>query len=117
MNAAYKELQDLIKKAEQQARDFKNTEALDKLGFLSSTLKTQISAVSADNWVTNALIHFNPDYEISKSEFLAAVDALEQFCHSFECSKCNATLSATYTGENPVALMCKCGSYAYPLKQ
>lgn len=117
MNAAYKELQDLIKKAEQQARDFKNTEALDKLGSLSSTLKTQISAVSADNWVTNALIHFNPDYEISKTEFLAAVDALEQFCHSFECSKCDATLTATYTGENPVALMCKCGSYAYPLKQ
>lgn len=117
MNAAYKELQDLIKKAEQQAREFKNTEALDKLSSLSSSLKTQISAVSADNWVTNALIHFNPDYEISKSEFLAAVNALEQFCHSFECSKCNATLSATYTGENPITLMCKCGSYAYPLKQ
>ncbi|MHB1484266.1 MAG: ATP-binding protein [Saccharofermentanales bacterium] len=117
MNAAYKELQDLIKKAEQQARDFKNTEALDKLASFSSTLKTQISTVSADNWVTNALIHFNPDYEISKSEFLAAVDALEQFCHSFECSKCNASLSAMYTGENPVSLMCKCGSYAYPLKQ
>jgi len=117
MNAAYKELQDLIKKAEQQARDFKNTETLDQLGYLSGTLKTQISAVTVDNWVTNALIHFNPDYEISKTEFLAAVDALEQFCHSFECSKCNATLSATYTGENPVALMCKCGSYGYHLKQ
>lgn len=117
MNAAYKELQDLIKKAEKQARDFKNTEALDQLGYLSNTLKTQIAAVTADNWVTNALIHYNPDYEISRTEFLAAVDALEQFCHSFECSKCNTTISVTYTGENPVALMCKCGSYAYPLKQ
>lgn len=117
MNAAYKELQDLIKKAEQQARAFQNTEALDKLGSLSRALKAQITAVTADNWVTNSLIHFNPDYEISKSEFLAAVDALEQFSHSFECSKCNATLSVTYNGQTPVALMCKCGNYAYPLKQ
>jgi hypothetical protein len=115
MNAAYKELQDLIKKAEQQARDFKNKEALDQLGSLSSTLKTQISAVTADNWVTNALIHYNPDYEISKTEFLAAVDALEQFCHSFECSKCNATLSATYTGESPVALCVNAVAMHLPL--
>lgn len=117
MNAAYKELQDLIKKAEQQARDFKNTEAHEQLSSLSSTLKTQISVVMADNWVTNALIHYNPYHEISKTEFLAAVDALEQFCHSFECSKCNAIITATYTGEKPVALLCRCGSYAYPLKQ
>ena len=117
MNAAYKELQDLIKKAEQQARVFNNTEAVNQLSILSSALKAQIAAVSAENWVTNVLIHYNPSYEISKAEFLAAVDALEQFCQSFECSKCNTTISATYSGENAVALMCKCGSYAYPLKQ
>jgi recombinational DNA repair ATPase RecF len=117
MNAAYKELQDLIKKAEQQARVFNNTEVINQLSSLSNTLKAQIATVSAENWVTNVLIHYNPSYEISKAEFLAAVDALEQFCQSFECSKCNTTISATYSGENAVALMCKCGSYAYPLKQ
>ncbi|MDP4152375.1 MAG: AAA family ATPase [Bacillota bacterium] len=117
MNAAYKELQDLIKKAEQQAHVFQNTEGLKKLSSLSNALKAQITAVTADNWVTNSLIHFNPDYEISKSEFLAAVDALEQLSHSFECPKCSAILSVTYNGETPVALMCKCGNYAYPLKQ
>lgn len=117
MNAAYKELQDLIKKAEQQARVFNNTEAINRLSTLSSNLKAQISTVSAETWVTNVLIHFNPKYEISKAEFLAAVDALEQFCQSFECSKCDTPITATYNGENAVALMCKCGSYAYPLKQ
>jgi energy-coupling factor transporter ATP-binding protein EcfA2 len=117
MNAAYKELQDLLKKAVQQAREFNKTEAISQLETLSSTLKTLITKVNAENWVTNVLIHYNPDYEISKAEFLAAVDALEKFCQCFECSKCNVTLSATYTGETPVALMCKCGSYAYPLKQ
>ncbi len=117
MNAAYKELQDLIKKAEQQARVFSNTEAINQLGALSDALMTQIAAVNAENWVTNILIHYNLSYEISKAEFLAAVDALEKFCQSFECSKCNATISAVYTGETPVTLMCKCGSYSYPLKQ
>jgi len=117
MNAAYKELQDLMKKAEQQARVFNNTEVINQIGTLSNAIKTQIVAVNAENWVTNVLIHYNPGYEISKAEFLAAVDALQQFCQSFECSKCNTTISAVYTGENPVVLMCKCGSCSYPLKQ
>jgi recombinational DNA repair ATPase RecF len=117
MNAAYKELQDLIKKAVQQAREFNKTEAISQLETLSSTLKTLITAVNAENWVTNVLIHYNPDYEISKAEFLAAVDALEKFCQCFECSKCNTTIYVLYTGETPVTLMCKCGSCSYPLKQ
>ena len=117
MNAAYKELQDLIKKAVQQAREFNKTEAISQLETLSNILKTLITAVNAENWVTNVLIHYNPDYEISKAEFLAAVDALEKFCQCFECSKCNTMIYALYTGESPVTLMCKCGNYSHPLKQ
>lgn len=117
MSAAYKELQELIKKAKQQARVFNQTETIDQLDLLENTSKARITTATAENWVTNVLIHHNPDYEISKPEFLASVDAMEQFCQCFECSKCHNAISAIYTGENPVALMCKCGSYAYPLKQ
>jgi predicted ATP-binding protein involved in virulence len=117
MNAAYKELQDLIKKALRLARGFNKTEAINQLETLSSTLRALLTAVNAENWVTNVLIHYNQDYEISKAEFLAAVDALEKFCQCFECSRCYTTISALYTGETPVMLTCKCGSYAHPLEK
>ena len=117
MNAAYKELQDLIKKAEQQANEYKNTEVVERLDSFSKTLKSQITAVMAENWVTNELVHYNTDYQISKAEFLAAVDALERFCNSFVCNKCKTTISALYAGENPTSLMCKCGNFAFPIKQ
>ncbi|MCW1713860.1 MULTISPECIES: AAA family ATPase [Synergistaceae] len=116
MNAAYKEFQDLIKNAQGQADLFKNTDATEQLKCLSDSLRKEITAVNQNNGVINCLLHYNPQYEISKDDLLSAVNAMEKLCKSFECPHCKNIISVNYSGEKPIALMCKCGKYSFPLK-
>lgn len=114
-DGAYSELKNKIKKARKRATEFKKEKTIARLEQLDENLTNCLNAVNTENWVTNVLVHNNPKFVIAHTEFLAAVDAMEKFCHCFQCPDCHSTLTVANIGLTPTMLCCKCGTFAYPL--
>jgi len=117
MNSSYSRLKDVLKWAKKHANSVSNQELVEKLTQIETTVVDKLNKLNSENWVTNVLIHYNPQYSISKAEFLSAVDKMEEFCSCFECSKCKATLTIVFEGKTPSVLKCTCGNHLYLLKK
>lgn len=115
MNAAYSTLIEKYSTAKKHAQKYSNTELVEKITAIENGITASKGTLDRNNWVTNALVHYNPQYIISKNEFKSAVDAMRIFTQHFQCDNCNIPLYLTFDGLKPSTLRCKCGKNIYPL--
>lgn len=115
MNAAHSKLKELYIRAKKHSAKFSNTDMQSVLERKEAELKATRAKLDSENWITNMLVHYNPQYIVSKTEFLSALSAMENYCRSFQCSDCNTKLHLTLDGVSPSILRCRCGKNMYPM--
>lgn len=116
MGAACERYKEILTKARRHAVHYEDITLLETIDNMQEQLKEKRRIAEVNNWVTNTLIHYNHKYSIAKSEFISAVDSLEEFCSCFECEKCGSKLTLAYEGMKPSIFKCKCGSVNLVLK-
>lgn len=116
MNSAYSTLIEKYSEAKKHAQKYSNIELVEKITDIEKNIKASKRILDTDNWVTNTLVHYNPQYIISKSEFQSAVEAMRVFTQFFQCDSCQTPLYLTFDRLKPSTLRCKCGKNMYPLQ-
>ncbi len=115
MNAAHSKLKELYIKAKKHSAKFSNTDMQSALERKEAELKATRTKLDSENWITNILVHYNPQYIVSKTEFLSALSAMENYCRAFQCPDCKTKLHLTLDGLSPSILRCHCGKNMFPL--
>lgn len=115
--AAMKRYRSLLKKAKNAAHSWDKTESFDDLQELDSTAGQIYSRCGTEQWAINASLHYNNWANFSKNDFCPVMEAFEDMCALFVCSKCGGVLHVVTKGPVPVNVRCNCGTVNWNLVQ
>jgi hypothetical protein len=107
----------LLKKAKSVAQSWGDIDRFDVLSVQDSTVGQIYSRCGAERWAVNANVHYNNWANFSSDDFHPVVDAFQDLCAVFLCSKCGGMLHVTTSGIRPVGVQCNCGVVHWNLEE
>lgn len=116
LSPATSQLQNLYEEAIKAAGKWKQAETEEKLIAQRATMKELISKSQAEQWQTNASIHYNEWADLDKKDFLPVVAAFRSLTEAFSCKGCNTVFYLTYDKNVRDSLRCSCGTVNINLK-
>ena len=115
--AAMSRYRGLLKKAKSVAHSWGDIDCFDELSVQDSTVGQIYSRCGAEQWAVNANVHYNNWANFSSDDFQPVVDAFQDLCAVFLCSKCGGMLHVTTSGIRPVGVQCNCGVVHWNLEE
>jgi recombinational DNA repair ATPase RecF len=105
----------LLKSTIKAAKTWDDQNDLEKLEELGSTVDQIYKRCGAEQWAINANVHYNNWANFSKNDFSPVIEAFEDLCALFVCSKCGGMLHVVTKGPEPVGVRCSCGAVNWNL--
>ena len=115
--AAMSQYRSLLKKAKNAAQVWDNKKSFEQLQELDSTVGQIFSRCGVEQWAVNANVHYNNWANFSKNDFYPVMEAFEDLCALFVCSKCGGMLNVAMSGPYPVEVRCNCSAVNWNLVQ
>ncbi len=107
--AAIGQYNSLLRKAKNAAQSWGNTEVLDMLQEVQTTVSQVFSRTGTEQWAVNANVHYNNWANFTSEDFQSVVDVFQDLFAVFLCSKCGMMLSASTFGNELANVRCPCG--------
>ena len=115
--AGMRQYRSLLTRSITAAKTWDNQRDLDKLQELSSTVDQIYKRCGAEQWAINANVHYNNWANFSKNDFQPVVEAFQDLCAIFLCSKCRGMLHLVTKGSDPEGVRCNCSAVNWSLVQ
>jgi len=113
--AAMSRYRSLLKKAKAAAQGWPNQSCFNELKELDSTAGQIFARCGAEQWAVNASVHYSNWASLSKQDFSPVVEAFEDLCRLFTCSKCGAILHVVAKGVSLTNVRCNCEAVSWNL--
>jgi len=113
--AAMGELSKLIKKSKAAAKSWGDKDAQKRLEEIDSVRKQVYERIGAEQWVTNANVHYNNWGNFTENDFRPLVEAYQDLYKLFTCNTCDSILTVITKGYKKVGVRCACGSVNWNL--
>jgi len=107
----------LLKKTIESAKSWNNNELVSELTELDSIRSSIYKRTYAEQWVINTNVHYNNWANMGKEDFTPVVQAFQDLCELFICSKCRSLIKLTMVGSKPTNIICNCGEINWNLVQ
>jgi recombinational DNA repair ATPase RecF len=109
----YKKLLDRIKRS---ARSWGDEENIPKkIDEMHSIRSQRYEASQIEQWAINTAVHYNEWENFTETEFQNVVDAFNNLCELFVCSKCGKFIRVVDVRNKPDSLRCDCGTVNFNL--
>lgn len=116
MPSAIARLRSLYSKAKESANSWNRREQRDEISTRAGVLSGAVAKSQAEQWQTNAAVHFNTWAELQPADFAPVAKAFEELIESFRCSECQSLLYVVVDGKHREQdLRCQCGKVTYNL--
>jgi energy-coupling factor transporter ATP-binding protein EcfA2 len=115
LRSAMGQYRTLLKQAKKAAQSWGDMDRFDMLQELDSTVGPIYARTYAEQWAVNANVHYNNWANFSASDFRPVVEAFQDLCGLFVCSKCGVILRLATTEMVPVSVRCNCGKVDWNL--
>jgi len=105
----------LLKRAKECANSWDNRARMSVLRETASVAAQVFQRVNAEQWATNANVHYNNWANFTRNDFVDVVDAFRDLFGLFTCTQCGAMLHISQSGMKQVAVRCHCGKVDWNL--
>ena len=107
----------LLKKAIKSAESWTHEERVSELTEHDSVRSSIYKRTYAEQWAINANVHYNNWANMGKEDFMPVVQAFQDLCGLFICSKCGSLIKLAMVGLKPKSVVCNCGKVDWNLVQ
>ena len=104
-----------MKSARAAAQSWGKTELEEEIGTAIEALSALVAATQADNWMTNASVHYNEWANLEATEFAEVVKAFRSVIEFLQCDTCDALPHAVFNGAAREQIKCTCGEKTFDL--
>ncbi len=107
----------LLEKAIKSAESWNNDERVSELTEHDSIRSSIYKRTYAEQWAINTNVHYNNWANMGKEDFTPVVQAFQDLCGLFICSKCGSLIKLAMVGLKPKSVVCNCGKVDWNLVQ
>jgi len=104
-----------MKAARTAAQSWGKSELEQEIGTAVQTFGELVEATQANNWMTNASVHYNEWANLEATEFGEVVQAFRSVIEFLQCGTCEALPHAVFNGVSREQIKCTCGEKAFDL--
>jgi len=112
---AMEQYRELIKRAQKTAKSWDKNEDVLKLQNIDSTRSGIYKRTFAEQWAVNPNVHYNCWANFCEKDFRPVVEAFQDLCGLFMCSKCGGMLRLATVDRKPASIRCNCGEMNWNL--
>ena len=113
--AAMSRYRTLLRQAKSAAQSWGDKERFDMLEEVDSTVRPIYARSGAEQWAVDANVHYNNWINFSNKDFRPVVEAFQDLCGLFLCSRCGGMLRVASTDRAAAAVRCGCGNVDWNL--
>lgn len=107
----------LLNKAIKSAKSWNYNELVSELTELDSIRSNIYKRTYVEQWGINVNVHYNNWMNMGKEDFTPVVQAFQDLCGLFICSKCGSLIKLAMVGLKPKSFVCNCGKVDWNLVQ
>lgn len=107
----------LLIKAIKSAESWNNDERVLELTEHDSIRSSIYKRTYAEQWAINTSVHYSNWANMGKEDFTPVVQAFQDLCGLFICSKCGSLIKLAMVGLKPKSIVCNCGKVDWNLVQ
>ncbi|HEX2049870.1 MAG TPA: AAA family ATPase [Actinomycetota bacterium] len=113
--AAVSRLRSLLKEAKRAANSWNQSDVLDDLAEIESTVAQTVARLQMESWLVNDSVHYNAWAAFSVPDFRPMVEAMRDFFDLFRCAQCQSLLNLNLQNRVHSAVKCACGGINWNL--